>query len=219
VADSGIGVQGDSNSGYGVAGNSVTGVDIAAVGQGRLFQLPQSTAGAPSGSAVSYAKGEQIRDANGDLWICTVGGSPGVWKRLSSVVPVTNVRVLNTRPSHQIGPYTGPISNNQVLTVQLAGQTFTRSDGSTLTIPATASGVMGNLTAADATGGCFLAIVPSGASHTGVSSVNFLAQPPGAGTSNSFTVALSSGGAVDIYTGNCSSYEVNIIMDIFGFVE
>jgi hypothetical protein len=131
---------------------------------------------------------------------------------------IANVRVMNTRPGKQIGPYLGPIANNRTLTLPLAGQTFTRADGSIVTIPATATGVMGNLTAADATGSCFLALVPSGAGHLGVSSVNFPTEGPGIGVSNAFVAGLGTGGAIDIYSGNCSSYNVNIIMDITGFI-
>jgi hypothetical protein len=157
----------------------------------------------------SHYQGEEIVDANGDPWVCTVAGTPGTWRKLSSVVPIPNVRVLNTRPGHQIGPYAGPIANNTVLTLTLAG---------TNGIPSNATGVMGNLTAADATRSCFLALVPHGASYSGVSSINFPAQAVGTGIANAFTVGLSSDGKVDIYTGNCSSYTVNIIMDTTGYI-
>jgi hypothetical protein len=125
------------------------------------------------------------------------------------VVPIPNVRVLNTRPGHQIGPYLGPIANNTVLNLTLAVSPV---------IPANATGVMGNLTAADATGSCFLALVPHGVSHTGVSTINFPAQAQGTGLANAFTVGLSSDGKIDIYTGNCGNYTVNVIMDITGFI-
>jgi hypothetical protein len=64
----------------------------------------------------------------------------------------------------------------------------------------------------------FLALVPAGANHLGVSSVNFPVAAQGTGVANSFIVGLSSDGKVDVYTGNCSSYTVNIIMDITGYV-
>jgi hypothetical protein len=171
--------------------------------------LPSGTAGAPTTG--DHFQGEVYVDSNGVFWVCTAGNGTGVgtWKSLTSVVPIPNVRVLNTRPGHKIGPYTGPIANNIVLTLTLAG-----ANG----IPSNATGVMGNLTAADATGSCFLALVPSGANHTGVSSVNFPAEAAGVGVANAFTVGLSSDGKVDIYTGNCSTYTVNIILDITGFI-
>jgi hypothetical protein len=40
----------------------------------------------------------------------------------------------------------------------------------------------------------------------------------GHGIANAFTVGLSSDGKVDIYTGNCGSYTVNVIIDITGYI-
>jgi hypothetical protein len=205
---SGYGVYGYSTNNIGIWGNSPNGVGGQfGGGKAPLLLLPAGTAGPPTSG--SHYLGELYVDGNGILFSCTANGTPGAWRRLSSTVPIPTVRVLNTRPGKQIGPYTGPIANNTVLTLTLAG---------TNGIPANATGVMGNLTAADATGSCFLALVPSGANHLGVSSINFPAQAPGTGLANAFTVGLSSDGKIDIYTGNCGNYTVNIIMDITAFI-
>jgi hypothetical protein len=213
-----IGVYGTSANSTGVYGQGaiagVTGIAGSATGLGGMFTggraplllTPAGTAGAPSSG--THSQGEQLVDANGQLYLCTAQGTPGTWQKLSSVVPIPPVRVMNTRPAKQIGPYKGPIANNTVLTLTLGG---------TNGIPSNATGVMGNLTAADATGSCFLAVVPAGANHLGVSTINFPTQAQGTGLANAFTVGLS-GGKIDIYTGNCSSYSVNIIMDITGFI-
>jgi hypothetical protein len=199
-----------ANAGKGGVFGKATGSGLGGMFQGGsapLYLIPSTSAGAPS--AGNHYLGEIYVDVNGVFWVCVAGGTPGAWKSLSSVVPIPNVRVMNTRPSHQIGPYAGPIANDQTLSLTLAG-----ANG----IPSNATGVMGNLTAADATAGCFLALVPHGANHAGVSSVNFPALAQGSGVANSFTVGLSSDGKVDIYTGNCSSYSVNIIIDITGYI-
>jgi hypothetical protein len=205
----GIGVYGENDStGSGVTGVSTGGLGgVFTGGRAPLLLTPAGAAGPPTSG--SHARGEVYVDSNGLLFSCTASGTPGSWRKLSSTVPIPTVRVLNTRPAKQIGPYKGPIASNTVLTLTLAG---------TNGIPSNATGVMGNLTAADATGSCFLALVPSGANHLGVSSINFPAQAPGTGLANAFTVGLSSDGKVDIYTGNCGNYTVNIIMDISGFI-
>jgi hypothetical protein len=212
-------VWGKSDGDTGVYGSSATGVGgVFAGGQAPLLLIPSGTVGPPTTGI--HQQGEVVVDANGVFWVCIAATTrAGTWKSLFSVVPIPNVRVLNTRPAHQIGPYAGPIANNTVLTLAVAGQTFTRSDGSQVTIPSTATGVIGNLTAADATGSCFLALVPHGASYTGVSSINFPVQVQGTGLANAFTGALSSDGMVDIYVGNCSSYTVNVIVDITGYIS
>jgi hypothetical protein len=215
----GTGVWAESYYGWGLYATSSTNTAVWANGSvyggaffGSLAPIRLGATGVVGAPTTGkHYKGEISVDANGVFWVCVIGDGTdvGAWKSLSSVVPIPNVRVLNTRPSHQIGPYKGPIANNTVLTLTLAG---------TNGIPSNATGVMGNLTAADATGSCFLALVPSGANHVGVSSINFPAQAQGTGLANAFTVGLSSDGKVDIYTGSCSSYTVNIIMDITGFI-
>jgi hypothetical protein len=74
----GIGVTGESDSGYGVVGGS-GGIDIAALGNGRMLQLPLLDAmltAAPAGPP-NFAPNqfEQARDANGVLYISTADGS------------------------------------------------------------------------------------------------------------------------------------------------
>ncbi|HEX6818887.1 MAG TPA: hypothetical protein VF120_10965 [Ktedonobacterales bacterium] len=77
ASDSGYGVYGQSNSGIGVLGNSTSSVDLYAFGTGRIRQLVQGSAGPPASG--TYSKGEQIRDSDGELWLCVLGGSPGSW--------------------------------------------------------------------------------------------------------------------------------------------
>jgi hypothetical protein len=215
-SDSLIGVYGNSTSGIGVSGSSTGNVGVSGTstsglggqffgGLAPLRLVPAAAAGAPG--TTNHNPGEIYVDSTGAFYISQGTSSP-VWNRINSVVPIPNVRVINTRPSHQIGPVAGPINNNVTNTWTLAG-----SNG----IPSTAIAVVGNVTAADATAGCFLAVVPSGANHTGVSTVNFPALAAGSGVANAFTVGLTNG-AIDIYTGNCSSYTVNIIVDIVGYI-
>jgi hypothetical protein len=196
----------DATGGAAVNGYSANGLGGQfSGGLAPLWLVPSAAAGAPG--TTNHNPGEIYVDSTGAFYISQGTSSP-VWNRINSVVPIPNVRVINTRPSHQIGPVAGPINNNVTNTWTLAG-----SNG----IPSTAIAVVGNVTAADATGGCFLAVVPSGANHTGVSTVNFPALAAGSGVANAFTVGLSNG-AIDIYTGNCSSYTVNIIVDIVGYI-
>jgi len=76
----GYGVHGTSDQGYGVVGDTLSGIDLYAAGTGRLAQYPTAATGAPTGG--SYAAGEQLRDAAGNLYLCLAGGTPGTWKRV-----------------------------------------------------------------------------------------------------------------------------------------
>jgi len=72
----GIGVTGESDTGYGVIGASA-GIDLAAYGHGRVLQLAlfnRSLAAAPSGPPIyTPNEFEQVRDANGVLYLSVVG--------------------------------------------------------------------------------------------------------------------------------------------------
>jgi hypothetical protein len=81
---SGPGIIGASQTGAGVVGYSAGGQAVAVTGSGRLFQHCRSTSGRPP-AGTYYSKGEQIRDAAGDLWLCTGDGNPGTWSKVRSL--------------------------------------------------------------------------------------------------------------------------------------
>ncbi len=74
----GFGVYGLTDAGYGTVGESSTGISLYARGSGRLRQDPHNLAsGVPDYTANDF---EQVRDANGALWI---SGPGGAWMRPS----------------------------------------------------------------------------------------------------------------------------------------
>lgn len=74
-ATSGVGVQGISTSGY---GGQFKG------GKAQLRIVPKATKGRPTTGA--HAKGEIYMDSAGTLFVCTVGGTPGTWRRFATAV-------------------------------------------------------------------------------------------------------------------------------------
>jgi hypothetical protein len=75
--DSAFGVYGLTDTGVGVAGESGTGVSVYARGTGRILQDPMA-AGVPA-----YAPNdmEQVRDADGTLWLSNAAGN---WRRATT---------------------------------------------------------------------------------------------------------------------------------------
>lgn len=68
------GVYAITDEGYGVVGNaSAIGIDFYSSGSGRIRQLLRETAGTPTGT-YTFNAGEQVRDSNGDLYICVASG-------------------------------------------------------------------------------------------------------------------------------------------------
>jgi len=77
AGDTGIGVTGESDLGYGVVGGS-GGIDLAALGNGRILQLPlvNSSLTAPPAGPPNYLPNdfELARDGNGVLYLSVLGG-------------------------------------------------------------------------------------------------------------------------------------------------
>lgn len=215
----GVGLYGQTDSGYGVVGHSSTGIDLYAYGTGRILQVLQTAAGAPTTG--THTKGEQIRDANGELWLCTASGTPGTWVQVYHLASGAtaggltsylskSIRLLDTRGGDSLalnnggGPYTGGPYPLQIAGVNWQG----------VTVPSNCGGAIGNVTAvAGSAGGGYLALVPHGAGFSGTANLDFSANQI---VCNWFNVALSSGGAIDIIIGG---YPTDVIIDLFATVS
>lgn len=115
--------------------------------------------------------------------------------------PVTPTRIMDTRTG--VGAPKQAVGAGGVVHLQVGGKAG---------VPATgASAVVLNVTVTAPTAGGYLTVYPTGVSRPAASSLNFPANWTGA---NSVTVALGTGGQVDIYNywGN-----TQVIVDVSGF--
>jgi hypothetical protein len=125
--------------------------------------------------------------------------------------PVTTSGLFNPlSPSRAFGSLTigGAIGAGQTQAVTVAGTSAT--DG----VPASASAVVLNVTAAHATLPSFLTVFPAGVSMPTASNLNFGAQAPLQAIANRVTVGVGTGGQIDVYnlTGT-----VNVDVDVDGY--
>ena len=204
-------VWGSSDSGIGVVGSSGTGIDLAALGGGRLFQQTTSSTGAPTTGA--YEIGEQIRDQLGNLYICVASGSPGTWKKVSSLSTSykggaigflsTPIRVYDSRKTG------GALIGNATRDVHVTGVSI-----GGVQVPVGATGCVGNLTVTGPTASGYVVIYPQGSSTPTTSTVNFLS---GQTVANAFAVGLSASGFVTVHS--FTSGQCHFIVDITGFVS
>jgi hypothetical protein len=88
---SGAGVLGRNNNSSGVRGEGVNGVHGKATsGYGGLFEggkaqlkmVPKGSVGKPTSGA--HTKGEVYMDSAGALFVCTAGGTPGTWRKVTT---------------------------------------------------------------------------------------------------------------------------------------
>ena len=158
---SGFGIYGVTDSGFATVGDAVTGIDLYARGTGRVRQNSNFTA---TGVAPAYSPGpfETVRDSQGVVWISGTTASGGAWRRANNVIPITPVRVWDSRnaggapgdgPAPPTGATAGPYNAVTTVTLTLGGYR---------TIPAAASGLVCVLTVITPTGGGFIKAYPGG---------------------------------------------------------
>ena len=204
------GVYGFTDAGTGVTGESLSGIGLYARTTGRIRQDPQVAVGIPTYSPNNM---EQVRDANGVLWIHDASGN---WRRVNSLRTDTAsgsgaafkpFRLVDTRT---LG---GPKAAGGLYPFTVAP-----SGAGASTIPADAVAVVGNLTATGYSGAGFLAIMPQGVAYNPAvdpSSLNFIL---GQGAiANAFVCGVNpANGQVQVYVGLHSSH---FIIDITAYIQ
>jgi hypothetical protein len=209
---SSYGVYGLTDGGTGVVGESNTGIGLFARRSGRIRQEGRP-AGAPNYAPSNF---EQVRDANGILWIhSATGTAPSMWRRVNSArFDTADGTGGFFKPFRLIDTRSGAAKpGNSTTTVTVAG----RGTGPSL-IPADAIAIAGNLTAVGYDQAGFLALIPAGVTYTpssDPSSVNFIT---GQGAiANSFICGLGAGGAVQVFVATPGA--THFIIDITGYFQ
>lgn len=207
-------MYGFTDTGTGVTGESLGGIGLYARTTGRIRQDPQGAAGLPNYSPNLM---EQVRDADGVLWIHDASGN---WRRVNTLrTDAADGSGNFFKPFRLIDTRSGPIKAAGSVT----NITVAPSGSGTSSVPANAIAVTGNLTAAAYTGGGFLTISPQGVSinpATDPSSVNFIV---GQGAiANSFVCGLNpANGQLQVYVGGppLPGHSSHFIVDITGYIQ
>lgn len=142
------------------------------------------------------------------------GGLVGVGATSSSstdatLVPVSPVRILDTRSGDRVGDLTDGAS----ITVQVTGEVATVGQGTKQVVPAGAAAITGNLTVVDTQAneyGGFATMYPCDATRPDASNLNFVS---GVTVANSVAVPLSSAGTVCVYVYGTA----HVLLDVSGY--
>jgi hypothetical protein len=118
------------------------------------------------------------------------------------VTAITPVRLADSRSALRVPA--GPIGGGQTVQVQIRGEGG---------VPANATAVIANVTAADAFGFGFFTVYPTGAATPSSSNVNF--QWAGQNVPNLVMVKLGADGSITVRGGEAPA---NLIVDVFGYV-
>jgi hypothetical protein len=148
-------------------------------------------------SSGSWQTGDVVQKG-GHLYYCYStgnGNTTSKWDKLSGslvILPAPH-RAYDSRSSSPLAPGA------------------TRSVSLTSAIPAGASAVLINLTAANTKGSGFLAVYATGASYSGTSNINFVAN---VNIANNATSAVSAAGAITVL---CGPSQTDFIIDVVGY--
>lgn len=211
--------MGNVPAGAAAAVLNVTAVDPTAAGFLTVF--PEGTT-MPTVSNLNFAAGDTVPNlvtvglsSSGMVSIYNSAGSTNVVVDVDGYYtsaaasngsglynPLSPTRVMGTLQSGQaVGP-------NSVAAVTVAGSSAT--DG----VPANATAVVVNVTAAHATAPSFLTVYPAGNTTPLASNLNFGAQMPNQAIANRVTVGVGSGGQIDVYN---HAGTVNVDVDVDGY--
>jgi anti-sigma-K factor RskA len=220
TSNGGTAVYGEAAGGWAIVGDSSNTYDIVAAHTGFIGVQVQGSVGAPTTGF--FFIGDCIRDANGDLWLCTAGDGTtlGTWVKAAHAVAGMSggaitylskpLRLLDTRPNQPAVNHPGsPYLAGSTHTITVSG-----ASNGTVTVPAGCVGAIGNLTVIGQTGGGnYVELVPSGVGFQGTSNLNFTA---GQLVANSYNVGLNASGALDIILG--SGGNADVILDLYAII-
>jgi len=128
-------------------------------------------------------------------------------------VPITPCRIMDTRDygGFNVGPRSTPIGSNETYAVHAAGGVNGECDS----IPATAVGLVMNVTITDPTRHTYLTIWPTDQAKPNASNLNALAGKTEA-TPNLVTTDLAADGSFSVFNFDGT---VNVIADVAGYYE
>jgi hypothetical protein len=214
ISNSGTGVSGVSNSGMAVQGTSASGIGGQfAGGQAQLKLEPAGASGAPSSGA--HAKGEIVLDLDAAVWVCVGNGTPGTWVRLGTATSqggAINYLAAPVRILAAINGATGSLVNRPALgPLEIFALTVAGLSGSG--IPASAKGLIANITVLGPSQGGNLSLFPAGAPIPTVASMTY---GQGMYLANGVNVAIGTSGQVNIQ--NQSNGTTPLVLDAVAYV-
>ena len=218
----GTGVWGQSDSGgIGVFGNGNPGVwanggiGLKASGTAAAAILVSSNP-APPARLDAHTRGEIDIDVNGDVWLCTVSGTPGTWRKLSGPSTAGAFHAINPArvyDSRFAGGSRIASGQNRLLTVADGRDATTGLVVAANVVPVGATAIAFNLTITGTAFQGFLTVAPGTATTIAASSINW--RGDGLDIANGLVVQLDSSRQVRVFAGGGGS--TDFLIDIAGY--
>jgi hypothetical protein len=207
------------DDGIGVVGRAIGARSVGVIAHGNRANLALDAGVDPRTSGLAHAAGDVAMDGVGQLWVCVVAGTPGVFRKLAgpstagSFHPIATVRVADTRlalPAQ--GAITAP--GNKVLSVADGRDLNTGAVTAANAVPDGAAAVSGNITVTGTTAAGFATVMPGDAATFGGSTVNW--SSPGSTVANAFVSKLDATRHLKIFV-DAPGASAQVIIDINGY--
>lgn len=212
------GVYGTTNQATGIGvvgvGTGLNTIGVAAQGSRANLRLTAGGA-APPTRTDNHSLGEMIEDANGDLWVCVLAGTPGTWRKLGGPGTAGSLHLL-AAPVRCYDSRAGQIPNS-VQKGKLVSGDFRLIDAhvNNPNLPVGANALLINLTATGTNSGGFLAVFANGATWTGSSSLNWAQQNTTVATTT--VTAVDNVGRFVIHAEAGGQVACDAIVDVLGY--
>ncbi|MEI6496002.1 MAG: hypothetical protein WCO88_04970, partial [Actinomycetota bacterium] len=172
----------------------------------------------PSARTDAHLVGEIDTDSNGDVWYCTVSGTPGTWRKLAgsstagAFHALTPGRVYDSRVPL---PVAGTITGGASRTISVADKRdlTTGAVSAANFVPIGATAITANVTVVSSAGAGFLTCNPGGVSAVEASTINWSAA--GQILSNGVTLTLNATRQLNVIAGGGGT--TDFIIDVTGY--
>lgn len=197
--------------GYGVVAYGQTGAK-GLLARGKKANVEMYNEGSvPQTRTDPHARGELLCDGDGTLWYCTAAGTPGTWQKMAGsgtsgqLHPITPARVYDSRPGEL--PLTVPKGRLEPGMNRVVDCTVNSSG-----VPADATAVVINLTAAATVGRGFLGVYPDGVAAPATSTLNYNV---GLNIANSTTSGCGPGAKIRVRCGGSTG--AHFLVDVVAY--
>lgn len=220
-SDTGVYGFSEVGDGFGVFGSSTSGVGVGMYGS-RAGATIYSSGNTTQLGAKYHTAGDIIGSDDGDLWYCSLSGTPGTLRKLSGRgtagqlhLLAAPVRVYDSRTAK------GPASTGDgPMTAAKATRTVDLRNGyvglvATAAVPAGATGAMISLTLTGTAGSGYLALFSNAVSWPGNSSINWSSS--GQSIAVTTTSAIDATARVKVQSGGGAGYGSDFIVDVIGY--
>ena len=174
---------------------------------------------APGARTDPHVLGELVCDLDGNLWGCTVAGTPGTWRKITGAAAagafhaLSPGRVFDSRAAQ---PAQGPIARPQTRTISVADKRDPTTGAVTLAnfVPAGATAVAANVTVVSIAGSGFLTMNPGGNTAVESSTINWSAA--GQILANGVILTLNTTRQLTVVAGGAGG-STEFLVDVTGY--